>query len=261
LDRQLLNVDLLKYALRENQRRLPPSLARTVALQVTPPSPFSVELPEPTITLVRFLSAEFPIHTARRGGYAGELSFKAVGGQLGEESEIRRQVYTRFTPATAGQPTPRGTFYSRNLPNDARDRVDLSTLGIVDGRRIELVRSFDLELKGGFDVTVEPKTVTVAPGETAAVRLLAGRNAPFTGAVTIEPQESPGLELPAKLEIPAGSDGVDLKIAIPADFAPRRVRIRYQASGKVGEFVEEPRPKDIDLDVKLPPPPKPPAKK
>jgi hypothetical protein len=261
IDRQLLNVDLIKYALRENQRRLPPSLSRTIALQVTPPTPFSVELPEPAITLVRFLSADFPIETSRRGGYAGELAFKAVGGQLGEESEIRRQVYTRFTPATATNLTARGTFYSRNLPNDAKDRVDLSAVGIVDGRRIELIRSFDLDLKGGFDVTPEPKTVTVAPGETATFRMLAGRVAPFTGPVTIEPQESPGIELPAKLEIPAGTDGVDWKVTVPADFAPRKVRIRYLAAGKVGEFVEEPRPKDIEIDVKKPEPPKtPPAK-
>jgi hypothetical protein len=258
VDRQLLNVDLLKYALRENQRRLPPSLSSTIALQVTPPAPFSVELPEPAITLVRFLSAEFPIHTARRGGFAGELAFKAVGGQLGEESEIRRQVYTRFTPATADKLTASGTFYSRNLPNDAKDRVDLSAVGVVDGRRIELIRSFDLDLKGGFDVTVEPSSVTVAPGETAAVRLVAGRVGSFTGPITIEPQESPGLNVPAKIEIPSGADGVDVKVAIPADFAPRRVRIRYQASGKVGQFVEEPRPKDIEINVKIPEPPKPP---
>ena len=36
-----MNVDLIPIALREDQKRLPPSLADRFAVQVTPPAPFS----------------------------------------------------------------------------------------------------------------------------------------------------------------------------------------------------------------------------
>ena len=44
IDRQLMNVDLIPYSLREDQRRLPPSVHDRFALQVTEASPFTVEL-------------------------------------------------------------------------------------------------------------------------------------------------------------------------------------------------------------------------
>jgi len=51
IDKQIINVDLIPHALREDQRRLPPSLTDRFALQVTPPAPFKVELPEKLLTL------------------------------------------------------------------------------------------------------------------------------------------------------------------------------------------------------------------
>ena len=46
IDKKLLNVDFIPIALREDQTRLPPALADRFAVQVTPPSPFTFELPE-----------------------------------------------------------------------------------------------------------------------------------------------------------------------------------------------------------------------
>jgi hypothetical protein len=255
IDRQLLNPDLIKYALRENQLRLPPSLADAIALQVTPPSPFTIETPESLVLLVRYLTQRFPIHIVRQPGFTGELAFKAVGGQLGEEEEIRRQIYTRFTSAGPQDATAYGTFFSRNLPQERQERVDLSADGEFAGRRIRLLRSFDLSLKAGYKITAEPKSVTLAPGETATVKLSVERLPPFVGPVTIEPTEMPGLNLPETLTIAAGASSVDLVVKIPADHALSKLTTRLFCKAKVGEFQEEGTPVPVSIEVKKPTPP------
>lgn len=257
IDRQRYNVDLIKYALRENQRRLPPSVANRIALQITPPAPFTVETPEPLITLVRYLTAEFPIQVSRRGGFAEPLQFKAVGGQLGEESEIRRQIFTRFTSAGPEQKTVVGTFYSRNLPQEQKQRVDLSADGEHRGRRVQLMRSFEMELKAGYEVDCEPKGTVIPPGESVKFQFTAKRLPPFTGEITIETTPTPGVILPETIVIPAGSPSVEFEAKTAADITPAKLKIRYMTKAQVGEFQEEARPKTIDFEVKIPQPEKP----
>ena len=263
IDRQLLNVDLIKYSLRGNQRRLPPSVADRIALQVTPPAPFAMELPENSLTLVRFLSAELPIATTRsKPEFNTPITFKAIGGQIGEESEIRRQIYVRSVPATSERPKTQISFYSRNLPNEQKDRIDLSAIGEFEGRRVQLIRSFDLELKAAFDIVPEdPKPVALLPGEKAKVTLLANRLPPFTGPIKIEPQPTPGITLPTEITIPEGKPSVEIEVKVDADFTPRRVNIRLPGQALVGKFVEDGRPKNLEIDVKKPEPPKPPETK
>lgn len=257
IDRQLLNVDLIKYALRANQRRLPPSLADRIAVQITPPAPFTMELPETAITLVRFLTADLPVATTRKPEFKGPIGFKAIGGQLGEESEIRRQVYVRYEPATVEKQSTKLSFFSRNLPNEQKDRIDVAAIGEFDGRRVSLIRSFDLELKAAFDIVPEdPKPITLLPGESAKVKLLANRLAPFTGPIKVEIQETPGITLPTSINFAEGQQSVEIEVKVAADFQPRRVQIRLPGQALVGKFVEDGRPKILDLDVKRPEPPK-----
>src|SRR5205085_11876117 len=80
IDKQIVNVDLIPHALREDQRRLPPALADRFAVQVTPPAPFTVELPETLVTLGRYQHADFPIVTTRVPGFDGPITFSAKGG-------------------------------------------------------------------------------------------------------------------------------------------------------------------------------------
>lgn len=258
IDRQRYNVDLIKYFLRENQRRLPPSLTNQIALQITPPTPFSLELPESLVTLVRYLSIDVPIHTTRAAGFKSPIEFRARGGQLGEEHEIRRQIYTRFQSAKPEQLNVAGKFFSRNLPNEAKDRIDLFATAIDGDREITLVRSFDLELKAGFDVVAEPKPVSVLPGEKVKFELVATRLPPFTGAITVEQSDQPnqgppaGITLPEKVVIPEGKDRVELELCVAADVKPGRLRVRLESRAPVGAFLEEPRPKDVEIEVKKP---------
>ena len=53
VDRQVVNVDLIKIALRDNQRYLPPSVKDRLVLQVTPPIPFGVDFAEQSAILPR----------------------------------------------------------------------------------------------------------------------------------------------------------------------------------------------------------------
>jgi hypothetical protein len=258
IDRQRYNVDLIKYFLRENQRRLPPSLTNQIALQITPPTPFSVELPESLVTLVRYLSIDVPIHTTRAAGFKSPIDFRARGGQLGEEHEIRRQIYTRFQSAKPEQLNVAGKFFSRNLPNEAKDRIDLFATAVDGDREITLVRSFDLELKAGFDVVAEPKPVSVLPGEKVKFELVATRLPPFTGAITVEQSDQPnqgppaGITLPEKVVIPEGKDRVEVELSVAAEVKPGRLRVRLESRAPVGAFLEEPRPKDVEIEVKKP---------
>jgi hypothetical protein len=74
--------------------------------------------------------------------------------------------------------------------------------------------------------------------------------------VTIEPQRIAGLELPEQLLIPAEGNSTEFEVNIPTDFRQGRHRFRFVATGQVGNFQEEPKPKEFDLEVKLPPPEK-----
>ncbi len=258
IDRERYNVDLIKYFLRENQRRLPPSLTNQIALQITPPTPFSVELPLAEVTLVRYLSIDVPFHTTRVAGFKSPINFRARGGQLGEEREIRRQIYTRFQAAGPEQLNVTGKFLSRNLPNEAKDRIDLFATAVDGDRKVTLVRSFDLDLKAGFDVVAEPKPVSVLPGEKVKFELVATRLPPFTGAITVgqsdQPNQGPpaGITLPEKVVIPEGKDRVEVELSVAADVKPGRLRVRLESRAPVGAFLEEPRPKDVEIEVKKP---------
>ena len=84
-----MNPDLIPFALREDQRRLPPALADRLALQVVPGGPFDFELPRNIVELARYQHAEIPIVTTRQLGFEEAITFQAKGGQLADTSEGR----------------------------------------------------------------------------------------------------------------------------------------------------------------------------
>src|SRR5205823_1002833 len=99
IDMKWQNVDLIPIALREDQMRLPPSVADRFAVQIAPPAPFTFELPEKEIVLPRYQKAAIPMVTTRVAGFEGPIAFEARGGQLAEKSEGRTRVYAEFPPA------------------------------------------------------------------------------------------------------------------------------------------------------------------
>ncbi len=254
VDRQLKNVDLQIYALRDDQRHLPPSLTDQIALMVTPPAPFAVDLPSEVVKLTRYQTAEFPIVTTRTTGFASPITFAVQGGQIGEEQQERNQVYARFTPATVDRLTTSGTFFNRILTNLNKHRVDLTATSEVDGRRVNLLRTFTLEIQSAFQPTIEPLLPTVDPGGSVRVKFLANRVVTFDGPVTFNLTPQSGLQFPETVTIPRGELATEFEIKADPKLNPGRHNLRVEAAGFVGKYEESFNLPNIQIEVKKPVP-------
>lgn len=249
VDRQLKNVDLIPYALRDDQRLLPPSLLDKISLMVTPAVPFTVELPESVVLLPRFQTAEFPITTTRAAGFSAPITFTVKGGQIGDERDERNQVYARFLPATTERLSTSGIFHNRINTQLNKYRVDLTASADVDGKRLNLVRSFSLDVRSAFQPTCEPAVVNVKPGESAKVKISANRVPTFDGPVTITLGPQFGFLVPASVEIPAGQPSVECEIKVEPTLNPGRHQIRIEAAGYVGKFEESLNLPGLQIEV------------
>lgn len=247
IDRSLVNVDLIPIALREDQRRLPPALADRFALQVTPASPFTFELPQALVTLPRYQRADYPIVTTRVPGFDGPLTFTAKGGQLAAKGEGRTRVYADFAGDKAG------SIHSRILTNLAKHRVDVTATGTHQGRSVSLTRTFDLDVRTAFTVTAE--SVKTEPGTTVKVRLNVERLKSFAGDVTLDLSPATGFTFAEKVTIPRGTTSAELDVKIDADRPNGRHGINWNATGLVDGFEEEQRGR-VEIEVMKPVPPK-----
>jgi hypothetical protein len=249
IDRQIVNVDLIPYGLREDQRWLPGELTDRFALQVTPPTPFTVELPETLVTLGRYQSVDFPIVTSRIPGFDGPISFAVKGGQLGPKEEGRTRVYAELPDAPRERLAATGTIRSLILTNTAKHRVDLSATGTQLGRRVTLTRAFDLDVRSAFELTAEPATLKLEPGATAQVRLAVKRLKTFDGDVTVH--LSPGVDVtyPDKVVIPHGKSEAEFTVAVDPGRSLGRQTIQFQATATVEGYEEEQRNLRVEIDI------------
>ncbi|MFM9959879.1 MAG: PPC domain-containing protein [Planctomycetaceae bacterium] len=252
VDRQLKNVDLIPYALREDQRHLPPSLTNQIALMIAPPPPFDVELPETLIRLTRYQTAEFPIVTTRVSDFASPITFAVTGGQIGVEREERNQLYARFAPATVDRQTTSGTFFNRILTNLAKHRVDLTATAEVNGHRVNLIRTFTLEVQSAFKPTIEPELLTTEPGGSVKFKLLANRVATFDGPVTFTFGPQSGFTFPETITIPKGAESVEVELKADPKLNPGRHNLRQQVAGFVGKYEESFNLPNIPIEIKKP---------
>lgn len=252
IDKQHINQDLQKTALRENQRWLPPSVPSQFALQITPAIPYQVEPEEALVTLPRYHQTALKIQTPRSGEFEGNITFSAAGGQLGEEAQGRRQVFGRFPVATGHDAFIQATFHSRSQAQELKERIDIVSQGQVGKRNVTLTRSIMLQVKPSFEIEVTPVQATLLPGEKVTIKLTANRLPSFTEVIEVKPTTNMLLQLPEMLTIPAAGS-VEFEIVVPADFKPRRDKVRFLATGLVNGFLEEPRQKELDLEVKAPP--------
>jgi len=235
IDRRLENVDLIPLALREDQRRLPPSVADRFAVQVTPPSPFAFELPESAVTLPRYQKAAVPLVTTRAAGFDGPISFAAAGGQLADKSEGRTRLYAEFPDATVG------VVASKILSNLGKSRIAVTATGSHAGRRVELTRTFDLEITTAFRVAAEPTKLALLPGESARVKWIVTRAKTFDGPVTLRLAPMTGVTLPETMTVAKGADAAEVDIAVSPDAAARQQNLTVTATADVDGFEEEVR--------------------
>jgi hypothetical protein len=254
IDRQIANKDRILTALRADQRELPPSLVDRIALQITPPSPFDVELAAELVQLPKYQTAAVPIVTRRQPGFGSPITFDAKGGQLGDEREERVQVYFRSQPATAETPNVTGTLYNRILTNYQKNRVDLSATAIHEGHEITLTRTFQLDVHAAFEPKFEPAEIELLPGEKGTLKVMAGRVPTFDGEIELNVQNPPGQFLqPESIKLGAGKPDAPLEITVKPGTNPGRYQIRYETTGYVGKFQELVRNPILTINVKKPP--------
>jgi hypothetical protein len=256
IDKRYQNVDLIPIALREDQTRLPPSLTDRFAVQVTPPSPFTFELTEKTVTLPRYQSAPIPVKTARVPGFDGPITIAATGGQLADKNEGRTRVYAEFPEATAKQPDVSGVIVSKILSNIGKTRIEVTATGTHGGRRVTLIRTFELDLAYAYTVKTDTPKVALLPGESARVRLAVDRVKTFDGPVTVHLNAMPGLEAPETVTIPKGQAEVEFDVKATADAQPRKQNWQLTATADVSGFEEELRASPVEIEIKKVEPPK-----
>jgi hypothetical protein len=256
VDRQLLNPDLIPYGLREDQRRLPPSVHDRLALQVTPPSPFTVELAEPTVTLARYQHADIPLVITRKMGFDAPITFTARGGQLADKNEGRTRVYAEFPEATRTDTKVSGSIHSRILSNLGKTRIEVLASAIHEGRRITLIRSFELEIRTAFTLPASMTPVKLNPGETIRVRVAVERVKTFQGPVRVKLTPTAGLQLPEAVVIPGGQTTVEIEVKAEPTATPGRRGIGLSASADVNRFEEEVNGGRIEIEVLKPAEPK-----
>lgn len=252
VDRQRRNVDLILYALREDQTLLPPSLMYQLAVMVTPPTPFQIELPTQLVELTRFQTTDFPIITTRTAGFTAPITFAVNGGQIGVEKEERNQIYAHFTPATVDKLKASGTFYNRILTQLAKHRVDLTASAEVHGQRINLTRTFTLEVRSAFQPTYEPAQLTTVPGGTVRVKIFANRVPTFDGPLTFTLGPRPGFSFPETVELPRGQAFVEVDLKAEPQLKPGKLDVRVQVAGFVNKYEESLNLPSLQIEIKNP---------
>lgn len=254
IDRVLRNKDRIPYAPRDNQSQLPPSVPDRLAMQITPAAPFEVDVPLSELLMTKYQTASFPIETTRANGFMSPISFMATGGQIGTEEEERDNVFLKAPDATVATPRVEGVFFNRILTQYQKRRADLFAIAEHDGHYITLMRPFQLDVRSAFKPSFEPSTLSVEPGQTAKVKLLANRTPTFAGEVILEMQQPvAGISLGNRLVIPAGKLEIELEFTVASDVnAPRRLNPRFQSTGYVGKYEEEINEPVLNIDVTKP---------
>lgn len=250
VDKQLINVDLIKLALREDQRRLPPSLVDRMAVQVVGAAPFELELAEASVTLARYQSVPIGVQARRSAGFEAPIRFSARGGQLGEEQELRTQIFATLPDDTPGQPLVTGMLKTRNLVRAGKQRVFVDATAAVEGHQVTLTRTFELDVRPAFDVKLEKTQLEMAPGGSANFKLLVVRLPSFQGPIEFHPLEVKGFSWDVPLLVREGRDSLDLTLRASNDVKPGNYRLRWPASAKVESFVEEIPGVELEVVVK-----------
>src|SRR5262249_53910282 len=137
-----------------------------------------------------------------------------------------------------------------------KTRIEISGTGTHNGRRVTLTRAFELNLTTAFAIATQPEKVSLLPGESAKVRVLANRLKTFDGDVAVQLQTANGLQLPERVVIPKGQSGVDIEVRAAADAQPAQPTLRFHATGQVDGFEEELTANLLTVEVRKVEPPK-----
>ena len=226
------------FELREDQRRLPPSLTERIALLVLPAFPFDFDVAQPLVTLPRYQTTTFQVKATRAAGFDSPIRFAARGGELEQDRLRKPRVSSRFDEATVERPVVTGKFQSYVNTKLHRQRVTLTGTAVRDGRELSLTRTFDLEIVVAFRPGPVRKQVSLVAGSTAAVKLRPNRLAPFDGPVTLSIGQVKGLEMPGTVIVPEGAEEIEIDVKVAADLKPGTYKVSLSGIARVERFQE-----------------------
>ena len=244
------NVDLIPLALREDQSRLPFSLADRFAVQIAPPSPFDFELSAKDVLLPRYQKPPIPVAVTRVAGFDAPVSFEVRGGQVAEKTEGRTRVYAEIPDATATKPAVSGEIVSKILSNVGKARIEVTASARHGSRRVELTRTFQLDLVTAFGFPSESVKLSLLPGESTRVRIPVTRVKSFDGALMLHLQPMQGITFPETVPVAKGQTSVEADVVVMPDAQPRKQGITILATGDVDGFEEELRGSPVEIEVK-----------
>jgi len=237
------------FELREDQRRLPPTLSERIAVVVLPVSPFDFELASPLVTLPRYQTAEIQVKTTRIAGFENPIRFTARGGELDQNQLRKPRVRLHIGDATAGNATLAGTLQSYVNCLMHRQRVVLTGTTSYQGCELSLTRTFDLNIVVAFQPGPAVKKVSVAAGSSVRIAVRPNRLAPFDGPVMLSIGQVKGLELPGSVVVPKGASEVEIDVKAAADLKPGTYKVSLSGIARVERFQESAGGEAFEVEV------------
>jgi len=240
------------FELREDQRRLPPTLTDQIAVLVTPAALYTFELPDRLVVLPRYLEATFRLVTTRAPGFDAPITFVARGGSLEPLRLQRPRIVTAIAPATRDKTTVAGVLRSGVNSELGQQRVTVTAHASDDGRSVDLTRTFELVTKVAYELSAEPPRLEIQAGDSATMAIRADRIKPFKGKITIRLSDTVEWGLPSVEEITEGSDRAKLKVVVPTGTKPGVYHVGLAGSARVSKFDEPVTDKPIEIVVVAP---------
>jgi hypothetical protein len=240
------------FELREDQRRLPPTLADRIAILVTAPSPYTFELPEHSVVLPRYLQTTFRLETSRVAGFVAPITFIARGGTLEPLNLQKPRVKAELPPASRDRPCVSGVLRSGVNSELRKHRVVVTAHASHQGHAVDLTRSFELTLKVAYEPSTQPQRLEIPSGGYATVAIRANRLPPFDGPIAVRPTGDMALKIPDLVELPARVDRAEMKIVVPPGTKPGIHQIAISGSARVSKFDENVTGKPLEVVVVAP---------
>lgn len=238
------------FELREDQRRLPPSVTDRIAVLVIPESPWDFEIVEDTVVVPRYVQSDFTIRTSRRPDYRGPVTFVARGGLL-DQNRLQKPSITAIIPqGTSDAPEIKAVLKSGVNTQLDRHRVTVTGTAIDAARLVHLTRTFELETKTAYRPAYESSETELTRGSSKVVKVAINRLPPFGGVVKLTLTAADGIHVPGTLQVPSGSPAVELKLTAADDIKPGRYTVSVTGDAVIGTFLE--RVTGDDLVVVVP---------
>ncbi|MEO1995760.1 MAG: hypothetical protein ABGZ17_10845, partial [Planctomycetaceae bacterium] len=227
------------FELREDQRRLPPSLTDRIALVILPPAPFDFAVRPEHVVLPRYWNTDFELETKFQGDFQGPVTFIARGGTLEQKQLQMPTVKCEIPAADPVHYLLAGRFESGVNTPVIRHPVTITGTARLKNRVVHLTRILDLDVKPAFAPQADPPQLELSAGGSGRVRIAANRVSPYDGPLIVNPVGPEGLELSDALSFSAGQSHVELQVHVKPDTKPGRYSVSLPASARIRRYSEQ----------------------